>query len=389
MVIVGIITLFMFAMVGFGPRFLEKIMPERVLVWIDDNDGFGGLFSLSGTFNMMDSGAAKGDPNDPDSYLRAGKDGWIATPKIAALPGNKAAFVKDVLEGRRRDTSNVAPASVGRLSPVTDCRLTAPNAGSLVAHIGVVGSRDAALALATYGDAELAEAVRNFAKVYRKTGLKQVQGLSNLRFTNYDVVVTETEKPVYLVLEATGYHRLWTIHLAPGAQIERVVLLGGAQVGVANLDPDVPVEVLRNAELDACGIPQAVYPLPPGHMLFQSLEAGLLPQEEADATLAEIAAATTAYDRWFRASFGVKATETLTGNWRDGTIAVAGPVPADPAARAKYTPVAEAAARITTDTYVEYPALKAKGEDFATRVVAIATAFAGGDLKSIQPEVSF
>ena len=46
-------------------------------------------------------------------------------------------------------------------------------------------------------------------------------------------------------------------------------------------------------------------------------------------------------------------------------------------------------ARITTDTYVEYPALTAEGADFASRVVAIATAFAWGNLDNIKPEESF
>ncbi|MBK6469073.1 MAG: hypothetical protein IPF96_21435 [Rhodobacter sp.] len=84
------------------------------------------------------------------------------------------------------------------------------------------------LDLATYGDQDLAAAVRQLASVYRKSGRKQVQGLGDLRFTAFDVAVTETEKPVYLVLQASGGTRmLWNIHLAPGAQVERVVLLGG------------------------------------------------------------------------------------------------------------------------------------------------------------------
>ncbi len=389
MVIVGFITLFMFALVGFGPRFLEKILPESTLVWIEDNDGFGGLLSMSGTVDMADGGGTKGDPKDPYSHLRDTGDGWQGSARIAALPGNQPVFVADVLDGRRAEARNVAPQTVGVLQPVTDCRFTPPQAGSFVAHIGALGNPPYTMALSTYGDAELAKAVRQFAKIYRKSGRKQVHGLSDLSFTDFDVIVTETQRPVYLVLESPHDMRLWNILLAPGARIERVVLIGGRQAGVANLDPAVPVEVMRNAELQACGVPDAQYPLNPGHMLFQSLEAGIMSQDEADESLGRIATRVAAYERWFHESFGVSASDTLAGNWKGGTVAVAGPVPTDPAARAVWHPVKDGPALITTDAYVEYPALKAEGADFASRVVAIATAFAWGDLKNIKQGVEF
>ena len=99
--------------------------------------------------------------------------------------------------------------------------------GSFVAHIGALGNPPYTMALSTYGDAELAKAVRQFAKIYRKSGRKQVHGLSDLSFTDFDVIVTETQRPVYLVLESPHDMRLWNILLAPGARIERVVLIGG------------------------------------------------------------------------------------------------------------------------------------------------------------------
>lgn len=389
MVIVGFITLFMFALVGFGPRFLEKILPESTLVWIEDNDGFGGLLSMSGTVDMADGGGTKGDPKDPYSHLRDTGDGWQGSARIAALPGNQPVFVADVLDGRRAEARNVAPQTVGVLQPVTDCRFTPPQAGSFVAHIGALGNPPYTMALSTYGDAELAKAVRQFAKIYRKSGRKQVHGLSDLSFTDFDVIVTETQRPVYLVLESPHDMRLWNILLAPGARIERVVLIGGRQAGVANLDPAVPVEVMRNAELQACGVPDAQYPLNPGHMLFQSLDAGRLSVEEAEVTLGKIAAANAAWDGWFRDAFGVSANATMAGDWNDGNIAVAGPVPATPEERAVYAKLSGGLARITVDTYVEYPALRAEGADFASRVGAIASAFAWGDLENLKLKENF
>lgn len=393
MAIAGALMMAMLALTMGGPRVLEKVLPESVLAWIDDNDGFGGLLSLSGTVNMMDAGSGGGGGNseDPMSHLRDTNDGWKASAKIAALPQGRAAFVKDVIDGRRAPNGGTtAPDLVDVLQPMEGCSFAAPGAGTLVGHVSTFGDSEIRLDLATYGDQDLAAAVRQLASVYRKSGRKQVQGLGDLRFTALDVAVTETEKPVYLVLQASGGTRLlWNIHLAPGAQVERVVLLGGEQAGVTNLDPAVPVDVLRNGNLGACGVPLPVYPLNAGHMLFQSLEAGILDADEADQTLGKIKAANAAWDGWFRTTFGVSANETMAGNWRNGSIAVVGPVPAAPEGRAVFAAIKGSTARITTDTYVEYPALAAEGADFASRVVAIATAFAWGNLDNIKPEVSF
>ena len=58
MAIVGALMMVMLALIMGGPRVLEKVLPESVLAWIDDNDGFGGLLSLSGTVNMMEQARA-------------------------------------------------------------------------------------------------------------------------------------------------------------------------------------------------------------------------------------------------------------------------------------------------------------------------------------------
>ncbi len=220
--------------------------------------------------------------------------------------------------------------------------------------------------------------------MYRASGLRRVEGLKANSFEVYDVAVTETAKPVYLVLQTRNFLRLWNIHLAPGARLERVVLLGGDEAGVANLPDGVPVEVLRSSEIEACGLPTPFYPLNPGALLFQSLDSGVLKPEDAQATLDMIAAKGKAYDDWFRATFGVGADETMAGNWVDNSIAVAGPKPATAEARAFWQPITGSTALVTVDDYLEYAALADQGVDFASRVIAIATAYAWGDLENLR-----
>ena len=393
MVVVGLVTLFMLAMVmGGGMQVFERIMPERLLTWLDENEGFGAMLGMNGgVVSMGGPKAPTGDAaNDPAAYVRDSSDGLRGNKKVAPMALGQAVFVADVLAGRRVLSGTPAPGSVEALQPLQGCQFTAPSAGAFVGHVRSDYGSDLKVNLITYGDKELAGAVQQFARIYRKTGGKRMQGLSTLRFQHYDVVVTETQQPVYLVLNtASSGSQLWNIHLAPGARLERVVLLGGAQAGVVNLPPGVPVEVMLNDAATTCRIPPAVYPLNAGHMLFQSLEAGHLKVEEAEETLGRITAANATWDRWFRTAFGVTANATMAGGWHEGNISVVGPVPATSEGRAVYTSLSGGLAQITVDTYVEYPALKTEGADFASRVVAITSAFAWGDIENLTLKESF
>lgn len=393
MAVVGVITLLMLAMVmGGGMRVFERFMPESALVWLDENDGFGGLFSMSGTVSLAGgiTGPTGDAAKDPYAHLRDGSSGIRGSNKVVPMAQGQVAFVADVVTGRRISSGSYAPGTVKVLTPLEGCAFTAPTAGAFVGHVQSTGRSAISVSLATYGDEELAEAVKTFAKVYRKSGRKQVYGLKDHSFEAFDVVVTETQKPTYLVLSASGGRpKLWNIQLAPGATLERIVLIGGDQAGVVNVDPSVPVEVMLYAALTSCRVPAPSYPLNPGHMLYQSLEAGHVSQEEADESLTRLARQNAAWDTWFRSSFGVSANETMAGNWDGGTIAAVGPLPPTPEGKAAYTKVSGGLARITVDTYVEYPALKKDGADFASRVVAIATAFAGGDLETLKLKENF
>ena len=165
MAIAGALMMAMLALTMGGPRVLEKVLPESVLAWIDDNDGFGGLLSLSGTVNMMDAGSGGGGGNseDPMSHLRDTNDGWKASAKIAALPQGRAAFVKDVIDGRRAPNGGTtAPDLVDVLQPMEGCSFAAPGAGALVGHVSTFGDSEIRLDLATYGDQDLEQRCGNW-----------------------------------------------------------------------------------------------------------------------------------------------------------------------------------------------------------------------------------
>ena len=243
-------------------------------------------------------------------------------------------------------------------------------------------------ALVTYNDAILAAAVQKFAAFYRETGMVDPIKAQPQSYQAYDVAVTETRVPVYLVLENRwDTPRMWNIHLAEGARIERVVILGGGQAGVANLDPVVPVEVILQDGLAACNI-APTYPLNDGHLFFQSMENGAMSSEEAEEKLAKIDARVEAYDQWFSDSFGLAATDSRIG-FDKGTISVVGPVPGEADPKAVFAPIKGAKIRTTQDQFFDIIGQVAEGEDFAARVKAIATSFAFGDLDYLRQGVRF
>lgn len=371
MLVVGALVIGAAALAVLRPSAVEGLLPDgagRVL----DRIAPGGTAGRSGT--------------EPGDFLRDAAEGVLAEGAIAAGPGNAPVFLRDVITGYTTRIDADAPTGITLIRPVLGCRLTPPSAASVIGHV-TAGASGVRTALKTYNDRQLAAAVQAFVDHYRKTGAPDPAPPGAPAYEAYDVAVTETRAPVYLVLETGPGNRLWNIHLAPGARIERVVLLGGDQAGVANLDPVVPVEVLLRDGLDNCGIRPA-YPLNPGHDLFRAVADGRLSAAEAEAQLAERLEAVDRYDTWFHDSFGVKAAASRVG-YDAGTISVIGPVPGEGQPKAVYASIRGSDIRMTQDSFFEIAGQVPAGEDFASRAAAIARAFAFGDLENLRQGVQF
>ncbi|MES2915772.1 MAG: hypothetical protein V4753_11690 [Pseudomonadota bacterium] len=379
--IVGALSLFMVMLVSLGPRGFEGILPEPVIALLERQTF---LQQIGGAFGAGNDTSPGGTPAD---LLDDGKDGLVARGPIAALAGNRPVFITDVIDGHMTRVSTDIPAEIMTIRPITGCKLTPPLDGTAVGHVTASDS-GLELALRTYNDRTLAAAVQGFVNSYRASGSGQVTDGEGIAYQAYDVAVTETARPVYLVLVNLRGNRIWNIHLAPGARVERVVLLGGDQAGVANLDPVIPVEVIPAAGLADCGLNPA-YALNPGHRFFEVLRDGTgTAKAEAEAKLVLMEDAIAAWNTWFRDSFGVLADDTRAGFDR-GMVSVVGPLPGEADPRAVYAPIEGARIRMTQDKYFEIRGQSAKADSFAGRVEAIATSFAFGDLTYLRQGVPF
>ncbi len=386
----GVIILVIGALIGIGfavlrYQVLDAFIPKEALAAIEKARtalGDVGELTAQGAKRVVVSSTKEG----PGQYLIDGPDGLSVEGPIAAMAGNWPVLISDVIDGYGTEVGSDAPAEVMTIRPISGCRLTPPLEGTEVGHVtaGVTGLD---LPILTYNDTDLAAAVQLFVNLYREAGNAEISPPAELAYEVYDVAVTETRAPVYLVLESFVRNRIWNIHLAPGARIERVVLLGGMHSGVANLDPVVPVEVLPKSEMTACGIEPA-YELNRGHRFFQILADGSATEKaEAEARYAALQDAIAAYNTWFRDSFGVVADTSRAGF--GGTISVVGPQPGAQDPKAVYASIQGSRIRMTQDVYVELQGQVAKGEDFAARVRAIAKTFAFGDLTTLRQGVKF
>jgi hypothetical protein len=367
LMIVSVLVLAGFAVAILRPRTLDGVLPVTA---VEALERMGSAVSLGASQPPADA--------KPADYLDDSPQGWAATGPIAAQAGNQPVFIADVITGYKTALSAEIPAEITTIRPILGCMPTPPQTGTVVGH-ATAGISDLPLALSTYNDGHLAAAVQAYADAYRAMGPDAPVETQGPAYEAYDVAVTDTASPVYLVLENRGGNRIWNLHLAPGARVERVVLLGGDQAGVANLDPVVPVEVILNDGLVACGLEPA-YPLNPGHSDAGGAAGGGVQDS--------LRAAAEAYDIWFRDSFGVMAGQSRVG-FDKGTLSLIGPLPRDNAPKATYAPIAGSKIRTTQDQFFEIRGQVAAGEDFAARVKAIATTFAFGNLANLQQGVDF
>jgi hypothetical protein len=362
------------------PRAFDGILPDAL------------LDRLAEARSLVEPEAPAGarSADTPAEVPIDGPDGIIAEGPIAAMAGNSPVPLRDVIAGYSTRVDGEIPAEITTIRPIMGCLLTPPQNGTVVGHV-VAGQSDLALGLLTYDDLDLAAAVQDFVNDYRQADIPETLAArvpESLAYQAYDVVVTELSAPIYLVLQTGAGNRIWNIHVAPGARIERVVLLGGNQVGVANLDPVVPVEVILQDGLAACGI-RPTLPLNAGHALMTAAVAG---DAAAVAELTRREEDVRSYAQWFLDTFGIPAAASRAGFDR-GTASLVGPVPggADPelTPKAVFAGVGGAKVRTTQDTYFEIEGQVTAGEDFASRVKAITSAFAFGDLANLRQGAEF
>jgi hypothetical protein len=296
----------------------------------------------------------------------------------------KIHWLQEYLAAYAEPTENKRPAAIKTLEKTANCRPPGPRAGSVLAQVLVDhGTRSSPLY--AMSSSEVDQMTKTFMSVIRSSRdpdimLTKTDGM----LTAINVIVTETSRPVHLVLAARSA-TLWNIQKADKAVISGVTLISGAEAAaIANIDPKVPVVALTGAAAKTCGALPAVRPV----MEYPGLKMQIFKANHPEKELAKMQTAYQAYNGFFTSAFGQSSTDVSVGAQAIDHAAI-GPTPATLEERVPFkgyentTVYITPAALVTFGTQKEFAAAK--------RELAIATAsrMTGGDYAQIMESAGY
>jgi hypothetical protein len=305
--------------------------------------------------------------------------GYRAPPGVMMGADEKPYWVQSAIKGFRPVKDGDVPGSLVQREGIGGCAFTRPAENEVVATVMVddslVDSPVYILSRRLVGDR--AENLINVLKANGKTVVASDVTGDSLNVV--DVAVTERSKPVYLVL-ASGGGLLFNVHLAPGARVSRVAVIGGRTMAVANLDPATPVEFLTGDAGAACGATPMRIPADHWSFVRNAREAG----GSLDDVLERNYAMQRQWAQWFRDSFGVDSEPGASGAATTAHV-LAGPMPASSKERATYRPLKGATVLISRADYIVAGSRQDYRKLNSELVRTAATEAAGGDLAALRP----
>ena len=319
-------------------------------------------------------------PNgNPAASLKQEMRGYEAPIGVMIGLNETPYWVQSALAGyHATDVELDVPAGFEYLEPNGSCSFALPNKDEKLAKVQVDGSLMKGPVFVA-SDAEIGDATKKYIANVRRLGedapVPVNQGDGQLGVV--DVVVTETSKPVYLVI-SYDLPTLFNIHLADGARLSRIALIGSGTGGIANVDKSVPIRSLTGRAMAGCN----VTPLraPADHWLFiRNVKEDSSLQGQLDKNIAEA----RAYSIWYRSNFGTGNEPDAVGSSTASHVLV-GPLPESLDKRVTYRPLAEATIRLTRNELV----YGGPEEEFMARkkelITEAATKLAGGDLGTLK-----
>ncbi|WP_370335689.1 hypothetical protein [Parvularcula marina] len=190
-----------------------------------------------------------------------------------------------------------------------------------------------------------------------------------------NVVVTEREKPVFLVLISQG-DLIWSLQPAKGTQIRQIVALTPGMLGFAHLPEGTEVHSLYGRSLARCGIKPAR--MPKEHWSFvRNVKESSYGQD----LLAENRKRARDFDRWMRETFDLGFYSAVEGLHLSN--ALIGPMPSSEDARTPYRPLSGSAVLLSPSDFVMAASKKTFSSQSETLVRQTATEAAGGSLSNL------
>ncbi len=318
---------------------------------------------------------------DPSKTFTQKTRGYVTRPGVLIGQERAAHWVQSALKGYERTDDQDLTAQPKIVPALRGCKFRKPSENELVAnvHVGWGGMKAPVYVLSKK---ILMERAEDWIAKYKREGeVNDSQASpSQERLKAVDVVLTETSKPIYLVLQNDGGNILWNVHPGPDVVIAHVAVVGSGAVGVANLNVAVPVEFVTKKSLKKCNVRPVRKPADHWTFVRRAKDGSSGDLSEA---LAKNWRFYRTYSRWFKKNFGIPSETAVIGLNRASHFLV-GPLPQTLDQRVIFRPLKGAQVQLAAEGYV-FASSKAKYRSKHDQLVrAQVKRQVGGDLKSIK-----
>lgn len=225
------------------------------------------------------------------------------------------------------------------------------------------------------------EAASKHAKNYARAAIAEG------RMGQVDVFVTDTSAPVHLVLQSHNRDVIWDVHLAPGATLSHVAIIGNKSALAAPAG-DYTVEAVRISDFTT---PEDFYlkrdpetcPVLPVRAIkadwrLHQKRAQELHGDHYKKVFNDVTSAHAAYAGWFEGNLGRAVSENLVSA-KQAAHVLAGPLPSAPM---PMQPMHEKTLHLTASDYAVFTAA-----DMEAVHSNLMRAAAGGDLAALTPAI--
>jgi len=296
----------------------------------------------------------------------------------------KLHWLQEYVTGYSVPSDGDAPASIRPIALASGCALPKPVAGALLAQV-VTGHGNGRSSFYAMDAKDVDDMGRQLAAMVRGNRNPSIMlSKTDGRLSRIDVVVTESSKPVHLVL-ASRTGALWNVQAAAGARLSGVTLISETSMAaVANLPQGVPMVALTGAAAKQCGAMPAVEPV----QEYPGLKMQIFKAAEPEKALSKANAAWAAYNRFFTKTFGQNMGEVSVGTNALYHAAI-GPAPAKPEDRVAYRGLAGATLYVTPAALAFYGSEGAYAKARRDAAIQAASRLTGGNFQTAMDQAGY
>lgn len=336
----------------------------------------GSIFGIPVSTRM---GGTKFDPARPETARSQEVLGEKLISPGLALAGREVRLAGDALSFFEPTRIDEVPAEVFTLPDMQGCDFRRPRPDEAIGNVHVSGGTRPTAVLAASRD-DVARWALDWVKAQKngKGDASLTIGVQGAALRSIDVVVTETAKPVYLILQSRWGGVLWNVQKAPEVAIAHIAIIAGGPVGLVNPDSAVPVEILQIWRNPGCAARPVLRPDETWELWKRT------DQNNQDQTWKEHLDRYEGYNAFFRSRFGFSSDQGLIG-YLEASHVLVGPMP-EQYNKVPQVRLAGARVGVATNDHVLSGLPEAIAAGAADLIAEVALAATGGRMANLNPE---